>query len=147
MPLPSKQKITEPANHVSDMDIEQIKQEVDKRFLERQKGQIELFRRYAHREVGPYTTSDELVRLDRYIEYYALQESGSTELTPIRPQKLKNCRSIPFRMEHGTLFRTTETGGSAVAEIRICSACRVGGFLYQMGNYIPHRHGNLSFPT
>ena len=41
-------KITEPANHVSDMDIEQIKQEVDKRFLERQKGQIELFRRYAH---------------------------------------------------------------------------------------------------
>ena len=76
-------KITEPANHVSDMDIEQIKQEVDKRFLERQKGQIELFRRYAHREVGPYITSDELVRLDRYIEYYALQESGSTELLQI----------------------------------------------------------------
>ena len=80
-------KITEPANHVSDMDIEQIKQEVDKRFLERQKGQIELFRRYAHREVGPYITSDELVRLDRYIEYYALQESGSTELYN-GPQKL-----------------------------------------------------------
>ena len=65
-------KITEPADHVSDMDIEQIKQEVDKRFFERQKEQIELFRRYAHREVGPYITSDELVRLDRYIEYYAL---------------------------------------------------------------------------
>lgn len=89
-------KITEPANHVSDMDIEQIKQEVDKRFLERQKGQIELFRRYAHREVGPYITSDELVRLDRYIEYYALQESGSTELTPIRPQKLKNADLFHF---------------------------------------------------
>ena len=54
-------KITEPANHVSDMDIEQIKQEVDKRFLERQKGQIEIFRRYAHREVGPYITYAELV--------------------------------------------------------------------------------------
>ena len=89
-------KITEPADHVSDMDIEQIKQEVDKRFLERQKEQIELFRRYAHRELGPYISSDELVRLDRYIEYYALQESGSTELTPIRPQKLKNADLFHF---------------------------------------------------
>lgn len=73
-------KITEPANHVSDMDIEQIKQEVDKRFLERQKGQIELFRRYAHREVGPYITSDELVRLDRYIEYYACRNPARQNL-------------------------------------------------------------------
>ena len=89
-------KITEPADHVSDMDIEQIKQEVDKRFFERQKEHIELFRRYAHREVGPYITSDELVRLDRYIEYYALQESGSTELAPIRPQKLKNADLFHF---------------------------------------------------
>lgn len=54
------------------------------------------YRRYAHREVGPYITSDELVRLDRYIEYYALQESGSTELTPIRPQKLKNADLFHF---------------------------------------------------
>ena len=89
-------KITEPADHVSDMDIEQIKQEVDKRFFERQKEQIELFRRYAHREVGPYITSDELVRLDRYIEYYALQESGGMELPPIRPQKLKNADLFHF---------------------------------------------------
>ena len=40
-------KITEPADHVSDMDIEQIKQEVDKRFFEGQNEQIYLFRRYA----------------------------------------------------------------------------------------------------
>lgn len=100
--------IIEPADNISEKDIEHIKQEADKRFIERQKKQIELFRRYAHREVGPYVTSDELVRLDRYIEYYALQESEGTELPTIRPQKLKS-RSIPFRMEHGTLFRTTET--------------------------------------
>lgn len=49
-----------------------------------------------HREVGPYITSNELVRLDRYIEYYALQESGPTELTPIRPQKLKNADLFHF---------------------------------------------------
>ena len=85
-----------PIDDIPDSDVEQIKQEADKRFLERQKGQIELFRRYAHREVGPYITSDELVRLDRYIEYYALQESGSTELTPIRPQKLKNADLFHF---------------------------------------------------
>ena len=88
--------IIEPADNISEKDIEQIKQEADKRFIERQKEQIELFRRYAHREVGPYVTSDELVRLDRYIEYYALQESGSTELAPIRPQKLKNADLFHF---------------------------------------------------
>lgn len=88
--------IIEPADNISEKDIEHIKQEADKRFIERQREQIELFRRYAHREVGPYITSDELVRLDRYIEYYALQESGSTELTPIRPQKLKNADLFHF---------------------------------------------------
>ena len=88
--------IIEPADNISEKDIEQIKQEADKRFIERQKEQIELFRRYAHREVGPYVTSDELVRLDRYIEYYALQESGGMELPPIRPQKLKNADLFHF---------------------------------------------------
>lgn len=88
--------IIEPADNISEKDIEHIKQEADKRFIERQKEQIELFRRYAHREVGPYVTSDELVRLDRYIEYYALQESEATELPPIRPQKLKNADLFHF---------------------------------------------------
>ena len=85
-----------PIDDIPDSDVEQIKQEADKRFLERQKEQIELFRRYGHREVGPYITSDELVRLDRYIEYYALQESGGMELPPIRPQKLKNADLFHF---------------------------------------------------
>ncbi|WP_283116155.1 magnesium transporter [Alistipes putredinis] len=88
--------IIEPADNISEKDIEHIKQEADKRFIERQKKQIELFRRYAHREVGPYVTSDELVQLDRYIEYYALQESEGTELPTIRPQKLKNADLFHF---------------------------------------------------
>ena len=88
--------IIEPADNISEKDIEHINQEADKRFIERQKKQIELFRRYAHREVGPYVTSDELVRLDRYIEYYALQESEGTELPTIRPQKLKNADLFHF---------------------------------------------------
>lgn len=92
----AESEIIEPADNISEKDIEHIKQEADKRFIERQREQIELFRRYAHREVGPYITSNELVRLDRYIEYYALQESGPTELTPIRPQKLKNADLFHF---------------------------------------------------
>ena len=92
----AESEIIEPADNISEKDIEHIKQEADKRFIERQREQIELFRRYAHREVGPYITSNELVRLDRYIEYYALQESGPTELTPIRPQKLKNTDLFHF---------------------------------------------------
>lgn len=92
----AESEIIEPADNISEKDIEHIKQETDKRFIERQREQIELFRRYAHKEVGPYITSNELVRLDRYIEYYALQESGLTELTPIRPQKLKNADLFHF---------------------------------------------------
>ena len=69
-----------PIDDIPDSDVEQIKQEADKRFLERQKEQIELFRRHGHREVGPYITSDELVRLDRYIEYYACRNPARQNL-------------------------------------------------------------------
>lgn len=71
-----------PIDDIPDSDVEQIKQEADKRFLERQKEQIELFRRYGHREVGPYTLPMNLcvsiatsnimhagIRLDRTYSY------------------------------------------------------------------------------
>lgn len=85
-----------PIDDIPDSDVEQIKQEADKRFLERQKEQIELFRRYGHREVGPYITSDELVRLDRYIEYYACRNPARQNLLLFRPQKLKNADLFHF---------------------------------------------------
>lgn len=37
-----------PIADIFDRDVEQIKQAVDKRFIERQREQIDLFRRYAH---------------------------------------------------------------------------------------------------
>lgn len=83
-------------NRTSDPHVEQIKQEADKRFIERQKEQIDLFRHYTHREVGPFVTSEELSRLDRAIECYALQESHPAELAPIRPQILKNADMFHF---------------------------------------------------
>ena len=75
-----KKALIPPIDDIPDSDVEQIKQEADKRFLERQKEQIELFRRYGHREVGPYLASDELVRLDRYIEYYACRNPARQNL-------------------------------------------------------------------
>lgn len=89
-------EVIQPTENTPDTDVKQIKQEADKRFIERQKERIDLFRRYAHREVGPYVTSDELTRLDRYIECYALQEFCPAELAPIRPQKLKNADLFHF---------------------------------------------------
>lgn len=94
--LTAEANMIPPIDDIPDTDVEQIKLAADKRFIERQKEQIELFRRYAHREVGPYITFDELSLLDRAIEYYALQESYPAELTSIHPQKLKNADLFHF---------------------------------------------------
>lgn len=94
--LTAEANMIPPVDDIPDTDVEQIKLAADKRFIERQKGQIELFRRYAYREVGPYITFDELSLLDRAIECYALQESYPAELTSIHPQKLKNADLFHF---------------------------------------------------
>lgn len=94
--LTAEANMIPPIDDIPDTDVEQIKLAADKRFIERQKEQIELFRRYAHREVGPYITIDELSRLDRAIGCYALQESYPAELTSIHPQKLKNADLFHF---------------------------------------------------
>lgn len=95
-PLIAEAETIQPTDNAPDMNVEQIKLEADKRFIEQKKEQIGLFRHHAHREIGPYITSDELSRLDRYIECYALQEPCPAELTPIRPQKLKNADLFHF---------------------------------------------------
>lgn len=95
-PPAAKTGITDSTDRVSDIDIEQVKQMADIRFLERQKEHIDLFSHYAHREIGPYITSDELSRLDRYIECYAFQNAYPTELASVRPQKLKNADLFHF---------------------------------------------------
>ena len=109
------------------MNVEQIKQDADRQFAERRKEKIELFLRYAHRTIGPYVTSDELVRLDRCVEYYGREEACPADFVPIT----EKCGSVSFWIEHGSLFRTAETGCRAVAKSRICPFVRLGGFLYQ----------------
>lgn len=72
------------------VDIEKIKRDADQQYIERRNTKINLFQRYAHIAVGPYITTDELGRLDKYIECYASDESLPDDLKPIHPDKLSN---------------------------------------------------------
>ncbi len=100
--LPKKKRPAAEAEAVSlleDMsvvNVEQIKQEADRRLIERRKEKIELFLRYAHRTIGPYVTPDELARLDLYIACYGREEPCPTDFLPIRPERLKNADLFHF---------------------------------------------------
>lgn len=72
------------------VDIEKIKKDADQQYIERLKTKIDLFRQYSHTVIGPYLTSDEMGRLDEYIEFYAREEKLPKDITPIKPDKLKN---------------------------------------------------------
>jgi len=81
---------------MSVVNVEQIKQEADRRLIERRKEKIELFQRYGHRTMGPYVTSDELARLDRCVDCYGREEACPVDFVPIRPEKLKNADLFHF---------------------------------------------------
>ncbi|MBD8387928.1 hypothetical protein [Dysgonomonas sp. BGC7] len=70
--------------------IETIRQNSEKRYIEKLSAQIRTFQEYTHLTMAPYIADDELLRLDEYIEYYAREESLPKDITPIKPRKLKN---------------------------------------------------------
>jgi len=70
--------------------IEDIRKDAEKRHIEKQNEEINLFIEYSHVSMAPYITDDELLRLDKYIEYYAREEPLPDNLIPIKPNKLKN---------------------------------------------------------
>ena len=72
------------------VDIEKIKQDADRQYIDRLNAKIRVFLEYTHIVVGPYITHDELSRLDKYIECYAREEALPDNLIPIKPGKLKN---------------------------------------------------------
>ena len=78
-----KEEILEPS-------IEDIRQNADKFNLEKQTKKINLFLEYSHLTMAPYIKDDELLRLDEYIRCYAKEESLPKDITPIKPNKLKN---------------------------------------------------------
>lgn len=70
--------------------IESIRQESEKRYIEKLSAEIRVFHEYAHLTMAPYVTDDELLRLDEYIEYFARAEALPKDIKPIKPKKLKN---------------------------------------------------------
>ncbi len=70
--------------------IEDIRKDAEKRHIEKQNEEIDLFIEYSHLTMAPYVTDDELYRLDSYIELYVRGEFLPDNLTPIEPKTLKN---------------------------------------------------------
>lgn len=71
--------------------IESIRQDSEKRYIEKLSAQIQIFQEYTHLTMAPYVTDDELLRLDEYIEYFAREEALPKDIKPIKPNKrLKN---------------------------------------------------------
>jgi hypothetical protein len=70
--------------------IQEIREDSDRRYLEKQTTQINLFIEYSHLTMAPFVTDDQLLRLDKAIQCYAQEEALPDKLTPIKPNKLKN---------------------------------------------------------
>lgn len=70
--------------------IESIRQDSEKRYIEKLTAKIQVFQNYAHLTMAPYITDAELLRLDEYIGYYAREESLPKDILPLKPRKLKN---------------------------------------------------------
>lgn len=70
--------------------IESIRQDSEKRYIEKLSAQIQIFQEYTHLIMAPYVTDDELLRLDEYIECFAREEALPEDIKPLKPKKLKN---------------------------------------------------------
>ncbi len=88
-------KVIEANNNLSNQDLAYIAQEVNRQLVEAQE-RLDLFLRYAHLTLGPYVSSEDLLRLDDYIESYALQGCLSNECVRIWPQNLSNVDLFHF---------------------------------------------------
>jgi len=75
---------------MQEQSIKNIRQNAEKLYIEKQTTKINLFLEYSHLTMAPHITDDELLRLDEYIRCYAKDESLPDNLTPIKPNELKN---------------------------------------------------------
>ncbi len=75
---------------ITTQTIESIRQDSEKRYIEKLTAKIQVFQNYAHLTMAPYITDAELLRLDEYIGYYAREESLPKDILPLKPRKLKN---------------------------------------------------------
>lgn len=90
IPIITDNNVSNEEKRIQKSSIEDIRKDAEKRHIEKQNAEIDLFIEYTHLTMAPYVTDDELSRLDSYIEYYARKESLPDNLTPIKPKTLKN---------------------------------------------------------
>lgn len=97
--LPNKQKpavpimpesISDEKEEIPQQSIDSIRQDSEKRYLEKRNAKISLFLEYAHLTMAPHITDDELLRLDECIKCFARKESLPDNLILIKPRELKN---------------------------------------------------------
>lgn len=84
--------------------IEGIRQDAEKRYLEKQNAKISLFLEYSHLVMALFVTDDELLRLDEYIQCYAREESLPDNIIPIKPKKLINLDMCHFGWNMSNYF-------------------------------------------
>jgi len=75
---------------------EDIRQSYTRAYIEKQNAKINLFLEYSHLTMTPHITDDELLRLNEYIQCYAEGEPLPDNITPIKPNKLKNYDMFHF---------------------------------------------------
>ena len=90
IPIITDNNVSNEEKRIQKSSIEDIRKDAEKRHIEKQNAEIDLFIEYTHLTMAPYITDDELFRLDKYIECYARKESLPDNLIPIKPDKLKN---------------------------------------------------------
>lgn len=85
-----QEQILQESTQIQAQAIESIRQDSDRRYIEKLSAKIKVFQEYAHLTMAPYVTDDELLRLDECIEYFAREEVLPKDIKPIKPKKLKN---------------------------------------------------------
>jgi hypothetical protein len=73
-----------------------IRQDSEKRYIEKLSAKIQAFQDYTHLTMAPYITDDELLRLDGYIKCYAREESLPQDILPLKPKRLINLDMYHF---------------------------------------------------
>jgi hypothetical protein len=90
IPIVAQDNVSNEKEETPERSVNDIRQNAEKLYFEKQNDKINLFLEYSHLTMAPYITDDELLRLDEYIRCYAGEEVLPDNLMPIKPGKLKN---------------------------------------------------------
>ena len=70
--------------------INQIREDSERRYIEKQNAKINAFLKYSHLTMAPHLTNGELLQLDEYIKCFIREENLPDDLITIKTGELKN---------------------------------------------------------